>query len=90
MHTILLHKVNVFPCIAAKMLLAETWAELENAFDIEMETDDVVDFSSFDAGKEKCLYFPLRLSKYAVSSEVSITSNFPFQFPVGAASTREK
>ena len=27
-------------------------AELENAFDIEMETDDVVDFSSFDAGKE--------------------------------------
>ncbi len=27
-------------------------AELENAFDIEMETDDIVDFSSFDMGKE--------------------------------------
>ena len=27
-------------------------AELENAFDIEMETDDIVDFNSFDAGKE--------------------------------------
>ncbi len=27
-------------------------AELENAFDIEMETDDIVDFSSFDTGKE--------------------------------------
>lgn len=27
-------------------------AELEEAFDIEMETDDVVDFSSFEAGKE--------------------------------------
>ncbi len=25
-------------------------AELENTFDIEMETDDVVDFSSFDTG----------------------------------------
>lgn len=27
-------------------------AELENAFDIEMETDDIVDFSSFNAGKD--------------------------------------
>ena len=27
-------------------------AELESAFDIEMETDDIVDFSSFDMGKE--------------------------------------
>lgn len=27
-------------------------AELEDAFDIEMETDDIVDFSSFDVGKD--------------------------------------
>ena len=27
-------------------------SELEDAFDIEMETDDIVDFNSFDAGKE--------------------------------------
>lgn len=27
-------------------------AELEDAFNIEMETDDIVDFSSFDAGKD--------------------------------------
>ncbi len=27
-------------------------AELENAFDIQMETDDIVDFSSFDVGKD--------------------------------------
>lgn len=27
-------------------------AELEDTFDIEMETDDIVDFSSFDAGKD--------------------------------------
>lgn len=27
-------------------------AELESAFDIEMETDDIVDFSSFDMGKQ--------------------------------------
>lgn len=27
-------------------------AELEEAFDIEMETDDIVDFSSFDVGKD--------------------------------------
>lgn len=27
-------------------------AELENAFDIEMETDDIVDFNSFYTGKE--------------------------------------
>ena len=26
-------------------------SELEDAFDIEMETDDIVDFNSFDAGK---------------------------------------
>lgn len=27
-------------------------AELEDVFDIEMETDDIVDFNSFDTGKE--------------------------------------
>lgn len=27
-------------------------SELEDAFDIEMETDDIVDFNSFDAGKD--------------------------------------
>lgn len=27
-------------------------AELENSFDIEMETDDIVDFNSFDTGKK--------------------------------------
>lgn len=27
-------------------------AELEDAFGIEMETDDIVDFSSFDVGKD--------------------------------------
>ena len=27
-------------------------AELEDAFNIEMETDDIVDFSSFDVGKD--------------------------------------
>lgn len=27
-------------------------SELEDAFDIEMETDDIVDFNSFDMGKE--------------------------------------
>lgn len=27
-------------------------AELENAFEIEMDTDDIVDFSSFDVGKD--------------------------------------
>ena len=27
-------------------------SELEDAFDIEMETDDIVDFSSYEKGKE--------------------------------------
>ena len=27
-------------------------AELEDAFDIEMETDDIIDFSSYEKGKE--------------------------------------
>lgn len=27
-------------------------AELENVFGIEMDTDDIVDFSSFDVGKD--------------------------------------
>lgn len=27
-------------------------SELEDAFEIEMETDDIVDFNSFDTGKE--------------------------------------
>lgn len=27
-------------------------SELEDAFDIEMETDDIVDFDSFNSGKE--------------------------------------
>ena len=27
-------------------------AELEESFEIEMETDDIIDFSSFDKGKE--------------------------------------
>ncbi len=27
-------------------------AELEDAFDIQMETDDIVDFGSFEKGKE--------------------------------------
>jgi len=27
-------------------------AELEDAFDIMMETDDIVDFSSYEKGKE--------------------------------------
>ncbi|MCM1560732.1 MAG: acyl carrier protein [Butyrivibrio sp.] len=27
-------------------------AELENVFEIEMDTDDIVDFSSFDVGKD--------------------------------------
>ena len=27
-------------------------AELEDAFDIAMETDDIIEFSSFDKGKE--------------------------------------
>lgn len=30
----------------------ELVAELENEFDIQMETDDIVDFSSFEKGKE--------------------------------------
>lgn len=34
-------------------------AELEEAFDIEMETDDIIDFSSFQKGKEV-------LKKYSV------------------------
>lgn len=27
-------------------------SELEDAFDIEMETDDIVDFNSYDTGKD--------------------------------------
>lgn len=27
-------------------------AELENAFNIELDTDDIIDFSSFEKGKE--------------------------------------
>lgn len=27
-------------------------SELENTFDIELETDDIIDFSSYDKGKE--------------------------------------
>ena len=27
-------------------------SELEDAFDIEMETDDIVDFSGYEKGKE--------------------------------------
>ncbi len=30
----------------------ELIAELEDAFDIQMETDDIVDFNSFDTGKD--------------------------------------
>ncbi len=35
-------------------------AELEDAFDISMEMDDIIDFSSFEKGKEI-------LDKYEVS-----------------------
>ena len=35
-------------------------AELEDAFDISMEMDDIIDFSSFEKGKEI-------LNKYEVS-----------------------
>jgi len=35
-------------------------AELEDAFDIEIETDDIIDFSSYEKGKEI-------LAKYGVA-----------------------
>jgi acyl carrier protein len=36
-------------------------SELEDAFDIEMETDDIVDFSSYEKGKEIMMKYGVEL-----------------------------
>jgi len=36
-------------------------SELEDAFDIEMETDDIVDFSSYEKGKEIMMKYGVKL-----------------------------
>ena len=36
-------------------------SELEDAFDIEMETDDIVDFSGYEKGKEIMMKYGVKL-----------------------------
>ena len=36
-------------------------SELEDTFDIEMETDDIVDFSSYEKGKEIMMKYGVKL-----------------------------